>query len=154
MKAPVSRFAFSGSNAMATLVRIVLGAVFLYSGATKVADPTAFAAIVTNYRMLPPPLVWGTAVILPWIEMLCGLALVAGRLQKGAAFMVCLMMAVFVGTILYNGYRGLNVACGCFSLTARTPSNLWFNLLRNLTILAAAAWILVRPTDAAPSKNR
>ena len=31
-------------------------------------DPAAFAAIVTNYQLLSPPLVSATAVVLPWIE--------------------------------------------------------------------------------------
>ncbi len=143
----------SGSRAVAIFVRILLGGVFLYSGATKITDPTAFAAIVTNYQMLTPPLVWATAVILPWIEALCGLALVVGRFEKGAALMVCLMMVVFIGTTLYNAYRGLNVACGCFSLAARAPSNLSLNLMRNIAILVAAAWVLVRSAGRAPTES-
>ncbi|MCB2146437.1 MAG: DoxX family membrane protein [Deltaproteobacteria bacterium] len=127
------------------IVRIILGAVFLFSCAGKIADPTAFAAIVANYQLLPPPLVATTAVIFPWIEALCGLALVVGRFEKGAALLVSLMMVVFTGLIFYNGYRGLNIACGCFSLSAKAPSNIAVNTLRNLSILAAGAWVLVSP---------
>ncbi len=124
------------------VIRIALGAVFLFSCAGKITDPTAFAAIVTNYQLLPPPLVSATAVVFPWIEAVCGLALVFGRLEKGAALLTSLMMVVFTGLILYNGYRGLNIACGCFSLAANEPSNIAVNTLRNLVILAAGAWVL------------
>lgn len=124
------------------VIRIALGAVFLFSCVGKIADPTAFAAIVTNYQLLPPPLVSATAVVFPWIEAVCGLALVFGRLEKGAALLISLMMVVFTGLILYNGYRGLNIACGCFSLAANEPSNIAVNTLRNLVILAAGAWVL------------
>ena len=124
-------------------VRIALGAIFLFSCAGKIADPKAFAAIVTNYQLLPPHLVSATAVVFPWIEAVCGLALVFGRLEKGAALLICLMMVVFTGLILYNGYRGLNIACGCFSLAANEPSNIAVNTLRNLVILAAGAWVLL-----------
>jgi len=124
------------------VVRIALGAIFLFSCAGKIADPAAFAEIVTNYQLLPPPLVSATAVVFPWIEAVCGLALVFGRFEKGAALVVSLMMVVFTGLILYNGYRGLNIACGCFSLAAHAPSNIAVNTLRNLLILAAGAWIL------------
>ena len=124
------------------VVRIALGAIFLFSCAGKIADPEAFAAIVTNYQLLPPSLVSATAVVFPWVEAVCGVALVFGRFEKGAALLVSLMMVVFTGLILYNGYRGLNIACGCFSLAANAPSNIAVNSLRNLLILAAGAWVL------------
>ena len=130
---------------IAFVVRIVLGAIFLFASAGKIADPMSFAAIVTNYQLLSPPLVLTTAVVLPWIEAVCGLALVFGRLEKGAALLVSLMMVVFTGLVLYNGYRGLNIACGCFSLAANAPSNIAANTLRNLLILAAGAWVLFFP---------
>ena len=127
---------------LTVLIRIALGLVFLYSSFGKIADPNGFAAIVSNYRLLPQPLVWGTAVLLPWIEATCGLALLCGRFDKGAALLVSLMMAVFIAAILFNGYRGLNIACGCFSLAAGEPSSIALNTMRNLTILAAGLWIL------------
>jgi uncharacterized membrane protein YphA (DoxX/SURF4 family) len=125
------------------VVRILLGVVFLISSSGKIADPEAFAGIVTNYQLLSPPLVLTTAMIVPWIEAVCGLALVLGRFEKGAALLVSLMMVVFTALILYNAYRGLNIACGCFSLAAEAPSNIAVNTLRNLFILAAGAWVLL-----------
>lgn len=135
----------STAKQVTVVVRIVLGIVFLFSCAAKIADPSAFAAIVSNYQLLPPALVWATAVIFPWIEAVCGLALIFGRFEKGAALLVSMMMVVFIGIILYNGYRGVNIACGCFSLAANEPSNMVLNTLRNLLILAAGAWILLFP---------
>lgn len=124
------------------IVRILLGVVFLFSSIGKIADPSAFAAIVTNYQLLPPLLVGAVAVVFPWIEVTCGLSLVFGRFEKGAALLVSLMMVFFIGLLLYNGYRGLNIACGCFSLAAKEPSSIALNTLRNLIILAAGAWVL------------
>ena len=129
---------------LALATRIVLGSVFLLSSAGKIANPEAFVEIVANYQLLPPHLVWMTAVVLPWLEAVCGLALIAGRYQRGAALLVSSMMVVFISIILYNGYRGLNVACGCFSLSATEPSNIALNTLRNLVLLAAGIWMLIR----------
>jgi uncharacterized membrane protein YphA (DoxX/SURF4 family) len=139
---PVRAFSPTVVKIVTIILRIGLGAVFLSSSAGKIADPSAFAAIVANYQLLPPPLVSATAVIFPWVELTCGLALVLGRLEKGAALLVSLMMVVFIAIILYNGYRGLNIACGCFSLAANAPSNIALNTLRNFSILAAGAWVL------------
>ncbi len=135
-------------------VRIALGAVFLYSCAEKIADPRAFATIVTNYQLLPPVLVAVTAVVFPWVEALCGLALVFGRFEKGAALLVSLMMVFFTVILLYNGYRGLNIACGCFSLATETPSDVAVNTLRNLLILAAGAWVFFHAGRQQPTPAR
>ena len=131
------------SGPFTIVVRTLLGAVFIYSCAGKIADPSAFAAVVANYQLLSPHWVSLTAVIFPWIEAVCGLALISGRYENGAALLVSLMMALFIGIMLYNSYRGLNVACGCFTLAADEPSSLVGNILRNLLFLAAAAWVMV-----------
>lgn len=128
-------------------VRIGLGAVFLVSSMAKIADPSAFAAIVANYQLVNPPLATLTAIILPWIEALCGVALVFGRYEKGAALLVSLMMVAFIGIGFFNVYRGLDIACGCFSLSAREPSNIAMNTLRDLAILAAGIWVLTKPNN-------
>ncbi len=127
-------------------VRTILGAVFLFSCAGKIADPAAFASILVNYQLFPPALIPVVAVVFPWIEALCGLALIVGRFEKGAALLVSLMMVFFIAIILYNGYRGLNIACGCFSLAAKEPSGIALNTLRNLFILAAGTWVLFYPS--------
>ena len=83
------------------VVRVLLGAVFLFSSAGKIANPDAFATIITNFQLLPPQLVSVTAVIFPWIEAVCGVALVVGRFEKGAALLVNVMMIVFIGIIRF-----------------------------------------------------
>lgn len=136
---------FGKKQTVTVCVRIGLGVVFLISSMAKIADPSAFAAIVTNYQILNPPLVTLTVIILPWIEAICGVALVLGRYEKGAALLVSLMMVAFIGIGFFNVYRGLDIACGCFSLSAREPSNFALNTLRDLAILAAGLWVLTKP---------
>jgi uncharacterized membrane protein YphA (DoxX/SURF4 family) len=94
--------------------------VFLSSSAGKIADPSAFAAIVANYQLLPPPLVSATAVIFPWIELTCGLALVLGRLEKGAALLVSLMMVVFIAIILIQWLSGIEHCLRLFFIVGQS----------------------------------
>jgi uncharacterized membrane protein YphA (DoxX/SURF4 family) len=130
-----------------------LGAVFLFSSAAKIADPSAFADIVTNYQIVHPPMVRLTAIVLPWIEALCGIALVSGRYVKGAALLVSLMMVAFIGIGFFNVHRGLDIACGCFSLAAQKPSNIVLNTLRDMVILVAGIWVLVMPKPPFQTKS-
>jgi uncharacterized membrane protein YphA (DoxX/SURF4 family) len=126
-----------------TAVRLLLGGVFIYSCAAKIAHPEAFAAILTNYQIVPQFLIGPTAVVFPWIEAVCGTALVIGCFDRGAALLVSLMTAIFIGITLSNGYRGLNIACGCFSLATAAPTNIVPHILIDLLIMAAGVWVLL-----------
>jgi hypothetical protein len=57
-------------------------------------------------------------MILPWLELLCGLLLL-GRIWTRAALVWALVMfAVFVVCTGQAWARGLEISCGCFNLRA------------------------------------
>lgn len=120
----------------AALVRIALGAIFLYAGAIKALDPADFADAIANYQLLPGSLVPVVAVCLPWVEMAAGLALVAGKWSRGAALLVGTMMLVFTGALIQAWARGIDLSCGCFGGDA--PAD-WTTLVRDVIFLAMAA---------------
>lgn len=96
------------------LCRLVFGAVFVYAGAQKMADPAAFALVIFNYQMLPAKLVYGAALVLPPLEVACGFALWVNSLARGASVILNVLMAAFMGAMGLAMARGLDVSCGCF----------------------------------------
>jgi uncharacterized membrane protein YphA (DoxX/SURF4 family) len=124
------------------LPRIVLGAIFIYASLDKIADPSGFAEVIANYQILPPRLVPVLAFLLPWVEAVCGTVLIIGRFKLGSTLLINLMMIMFICVTLYNGHRGLDIACGCFTLAAKEPSNIALNTLRDLAILATGIWVM------------
>jgi hypothetical protein len=58
-------------------IRWVLSVAFLYAGATKLADPKAFAALIDAYGIVPNPLLMPVAVGLPLLEMVAAIGLMA-----------------------------------------------------------------------------
>lgn len=100
------------------IFRIILGIVFIYASADKIAHPQEFAQAVFNYQVLPDYLVNGTAIFLPWLELLLGLCLLGNFWMNGASLVAAMLMLLFMTLILFNLIRGLDVACGCFSATA------------------------------------
>jgi len=88
-------------------IAIVIGGLFVYAGAVKIIDPAAFARDIDNYKVLPwQPSVW-LAFYLPWLEILCGLALITRVLFRGAVFIVTGLMIVFVVASIVAKARGL-----------------------------------------------
>lgn len=123
------------------LLRVGLGATFLYAAATKLPDMAAFAESVANYRLLPPALVPTVAAALIGVELTVGAALVSGRLARGAALVATGVLAVFTLGLSQALLRGIDLRCGCFGGTARAT---WLTVLRDVAMLAAAVVLLAR----------
>jgi putative oxidoreductase len=94
--------------------RLLAGAVFLWAGTEKISTPFYFSLAIYNYRLFPGPLIGLAAAILPWVEAIAGLCLLAGLKTKGAAAITSLLLLVFVGLIIISAIRGLDIDCGCF----------------------------------------
>ncbi|WP_051694506.1 MauE/DoxX family redox-associated membrane protein [Desulfohalovibrio reitneri] len=142
------------SRLLSALPRMALGLLFIWASLDKIADPFAFARVIYNYQLVPDVLVNPIALGLPWIEMLCGVFLVLGLLRLGASLVVLLLMAVFMAALGYNLARGLDVACGCFSLSPQDEANILTSLLRDAAILALALGVYLSELARASKRNQ
>lgn len=132
---PMAWFAFAA--------RVLLGAIFVYASWDKIAQPTAFADAIANYQILPAAWINPAALLLPWIELICGASLISGVLTRGGAVIVTFLLVVFTAAVGYSAYRGLDIHCGCFTTGSDVPSNLYIDLLRDLVLLALAVMVLI-----------
>jgi hypothetical protein len=130
-------------------VQIALGAVFVAAAIPKIADPPAFAHMIYNYRLTPGGLVNALALVMPWIELVVGILLIAGVWKREAALVAAAVLLVFLGAIGWNLARGHAVDCGCFDVRSagKTPEQLltemkWV-LLRDVGLLLLAAQVLL-----------
>ena len=142
------------------LGRIALGAVFIVAAGPKIADPPAFAHMVSNYLLVPAAAVNALALFFPWIEMLTGIALVSGVFWKTGAKLSAALLVVFILAIGINLARDRAVQCGCFDVHAseKTHAQLigemrWV-LGRDLALLAAAVWLARKKDEDAKRRAR
>ena len=141
------------------LLRLLLGAVFVYASLDKIWDPAAFAKIVYQWQVVGPVPSNLVAVTLPWIEITAGLLLIAGAWKRESALVIALMLVVFIvaaGTVMARGIDVEN--CGCVSVAKASPPSDWppawtkgvgwFLVSRNLVFLGAALTLaLVTPRE-------
>jgi uncharacterized membrane protein YphA (DoxX/SURF4 family) len=122
------------------VVAIIIGGLFIYAGVVKVIDPAEFARDIDNYKMLPwQASVW-IGLYLPWLEILCGLALIARVLYRGSVFVLTALMVLFIVITVIAKARGLDISCGCFGHASKYLSFAWhlvldFLLLGGLVLL-------------------
>jgi|WetSurMetagenome_2_1015567.scaffolds.fasta_scaffold555204_2 uncharacterized membrane protein YphA (DoxX/SURF4 family) len=107
------------SNDYLTLLcRLIFGGIFIYASLDKIGHPAQFARIVFNYHLVPGMFVNIFALILPLTEFIAGLFLIVGLLYRGSRNLLLTLSAVFVVAILVNVIRGVNLECGCFTVSS------------------------------------
>jgi uncharacterized membrane protein YphA (DoxX/SURF4 family) len=130
-------------------LRLALGGFFVYASLNKIQDPAGFARVVYQWQILPPAPANLVAIMLPWVEALAGVLLIAGLWKREAAAVIAALLLVFLlaaGSVLYRGIDVEN--CGCTS-TAKHEEKAWwtgvgwFLVARNLAMLGAAL-VLIR----------
>ncbi len=131
---------------VAVLIRLTLGMVFLVASIEKVADPAAFASSINNYKLLSPAVSMALASTLPWVELLCAIALLFGVGARGSALLVSLLLAVFTVAVISALMRGLDISCGCFTQDPQAGKVAWEKVVENSIMLVAAVCLVVMPS--------
>lgn len=134
---------------MSILLRLIIGAVFLYAGGLKAWAPLGFANDIEHFHLLSWTLGMGFAFYLPWLEIICGLALIATRLRIAAVAILTALTAVFLVATILAKLRGINLDCGCFGSASKGWS-FGTHLLVDFALLTTLLLIWFRETRVAP----
>lgn len=118
-----------------TVVRIFLGAVFVYASMDKISNPGAFAGIIKNYHILPVQLVNLLAIFLPWLEFYTGLFLIIQKWVRASLLIYSGLMVIFVVALSQALIRGLDISCGCFSVQSAESSRIWLRIAEDILLL-------------------
>lgn len=129
------------------LMRLVLGGLFVYASLNKIVDPEAFAASITGYRIIGPGLSLIAATVVPWVELLCGFGLITGIWLRGSAALTTIMLVAFTAAVGSALWRGLDVACGCYTQDPSVGMVGWWKIGEN-ALLTAMAFIVHRNVPA------
>jgi uncharacterized membrane protein YphA (DoxX/SURF4 family) len=101
------------------IFRLLVGGVFIWAGILKIIDPREFAENIANYRVVSRDISFFLALVLPWLEVLCGVFVIIGIFRSASSLLLCGMLGVFLVLITVTLFRGLDVDCGCFGSLGR-----------------------------------
>ncbi len=139
-------------------LRWSLGLLMIWAAMGKLVNAQEFLVALRAYQLPMPDLILRLVAIgLPWLELLCGLGLLAGWWLETNLGLVTVLMALFVLATGQAWARGLEIACGCFggSLEEETfLGSVPFAFFRNLvlTAIAGALWMRLLRSQMPNSK--
>ena len=125
--------------------RLVLGALFAWAAVGKLADPSSFARSIANYRIVSAEMTAAFASIIPVVELVITLALLAGVWTRGAATGAALLLAGFTVAMAQAMARGINLDCGCFGAAGAAVVG-WPTIVRNVVLLGLGVLIATAPS--------
>ncbi|MFN0149147.1 MAG: MauE/DoxX family redox-associated membrane protein [bacterium] len=138
--------------AVLLVLRLALGAVFVYASLDKVQNPAAFARAVSFYHLAPESVINVFALLLPWAELVTGVALIAGVAARGSSLLIAAMLVMFLVALFWAIAKGIDISCGCFSTGAETSGEghkVGYDLIvRDLMMLVATIPLIARGAGA------
>ncbi len=105
----------------------------------KIIDPQAFADRVLLHSVFSPVLGRVVVMILPWLELTCGLCLALGYAAREAAAILAVLLVAFVGYLLL---APADQDCGCFLLRPSQPIGRPWHVAGNLLLLLCTLPVL------------
>jgi len=121
------------------IVRLIIGAVFIYSAVPHVFNSMGLASSIYNYRLFPAPIIGLSAAFIPWISLLAGLAFILGVKVRAASFIISGLLVIFVSLAVISIARGIDIDCGCFSGIERRTN--WLTIFEDMVMLICALYI-------------
>jgi len=125
------------------LFRLVVGITFIWASVYKIIEPGDFAKSIWFYHLVPGNIINLSAIILPWLELLCGVCIILGIFYRGSIVWINVMMVVFIIALTSAVMRGLDIDCGCFKAAKSSGGSTLNSLLLDLglIILTIQLWL-------------
>jgi uncharacterized membrane protein YphA (DoxX/SURF4 family) len=130
------------------LARLLVGGVWVVAGALKLPDPAGSVRAVRAYELLPESVVPLVGHLLPVVEILVGVCLVAGLLVRPMAAVSAVLFLAFVAGIASAWARGLSIDCGCFGgggQIADAESKYPWEIARDAGLMLLSLFLVWRP---------
>ncbi len=134
-------------DALGVALRLLLAVTFIWACIHKIAHPYDFALQVATYQILPLQLINLQGVILPWLELVTAVLLVAGIWTRASALVTCGMNVMFIIAIALALSADLQLQCGCFASAEAGASMSTDLIYRDIGLLVAGGILVYMKPD-------
>jgi len=139
--------ALTGNRYAVLIFRLILAAIFLTSSFGKLVDIERYSVdAVYNFGILPMVLARPFGLVMPFIELLCGLGLLAGVLTRLSALGAGLMSLAFFAAKAFVLAQGREIECGCFGAVIDTLASV--TIFMDIPMLVLSLLVVLAPAPA------
>ncbi len=125
--------------------RLILGVFFLVSSYGKLVDIERYSVdAVYNFGVLPIVLARPFGLIMPFIELLCGLGVLSGVLTRLSALGIALMSLSFFIAKAVVLFQGRIIECGCFGAVIDTLASV--TIFMDFPVMFLALLVVLSPS--------
>jgi putative oxidoreductase len=136
--------AVAANGTVILVFRLILAAFFLVSSYGKLVDIERYSVdAVYNFGVLPMILARPFGLVMPFIELLCGLGLLFGVLTRLSALGVALMSISFFIAKAIVLSQGRSIECGCFGAVIDTLASV--TIFMDIPMMLLALFIVFAP---------
>jgi putative oxidoreductase len=137
-------------------IRLILAAIFIYSGLLKSSSSAQFAIALAPFTILPETWLRPLSLILPLCEIAAGLLIAASPTRHIGAGVILALSVLFATVLGWALANGIIVSCSCFGRDDQPSAAKMAIALSRDIILAgmALAVILLERRSARPSRIR
>lgn len=129
---------FLSNKYLQITLRVILGAIFIFASYGKLFNPADFAKAILRYEFLPIYFVNILAIVMPWLEFIVGLLLIAGIFRKASSILAGISLVMFLIALISAYARGLDISCGCFSLEeTSSKGDIIYRIIQDFIMLIA-----------------
>jgi len=127
-----------------TIVRVALGAIWLWASWEKLRSPRTFVQAVRAYDATPEWLSKAIGYGLPVVEFALGVLLVLGIAVRMSAIASTVLFVVFLVGIVQAAARDIKLTCGCFGGGGASDTTQYtLDILRDLGLLVLAVYLVL-----------
>jgi len=137
------------------VLRVLLAAVFIYAGLNKINNPLMFADQIKMYNVIGnSAFLYILAIFLPWLEIICGIALVTGIFLRGSSLVLSVLSVVFLAVVVYRTigimstagvpFAEINFDCGC----GFEPTYAWKKIIENTFLVIFSVVVFLSPSHS------
>jgi protein-disulfide isomerase len=129
---------------LGTIVRLFLGAIWIWASWSKLRSPRTFVQAVRAYDVTPEWLSKAIGYGLPVLEFSLGVLLILGIVVRMSAIVSTVLFVVFLIGVAQASARGLKLDCGCFGGGGETvQTHYTIEILRDIGLLALAVYLVL-----------
>lgn len=132
------------------VARLLVGGIFVWSGAAHLANPYYFLSTVYQYELTTAPMGALISSYLPFLELVLAVCLLGGLCRRPTWVVTSALLLTFVAVQGSALARGLRISCGCFGPEINRPVDATsISFTAGLAVLSICCAVLAcRSTDS------